>query len=157
MRTNLIRFSMASLTSYLILCISAYHAECRADFDAVIDSPMYRDPDIPLPPVKTRFPEGAKALWLRALGRPEVDMKCRAAHAIAEAHRRGVKGMETTIPALVAQLDKADQSPAVLLLVAQALIELDAREAAQASLLRRAVRRQRPARRHRAGPGPLGL
>jgi HEAT repeat protein len=45
--------------------------------------------------------------------------------------------METTIPPLLAELDKPDQTPAVRLLVAQALIELDARQA-QAGLLRRA-------------------
>jgi HEAT repeat protein len=98
---------------------------------------MYRIPELPYPPIDNRFPEAAKALWLRALQRPEVEMKCRAAHAIAEAHRRGVKGMETTIDPLLAELDKENQTPAVLLLVAQALIELDARQA-QDSLWRRA-------------------
>jgi HEAT repeat protein len=44
--------------------------------------------------------------------------------------------METTITPLLAELDKADQPPVVVLLVAQALIELDARDA-RASLLKR--------------------
>jgi HEAT repeat protein len=137
MRTKLIRFLLAWLSPCLLVFLSPCLLVCRADFDEAIDSPMYQIPKLPFSRVENRFPEGAKALWLRALQRPEVEMKCQAAQAIAEAHRRGVKGMETTITPLLAELDKADQPAPVLLVVAQALIELDARQA-QASLLRRA-------------------
>ncbi len=95
-----------------------------------ITSPMYRDPDLPGPRLETVFPERAKALWLRALQRPEVDLRCRAADTIALAHRRGMKGLETTIPDLVAALDHAGEHPTVRLTVARALIALDARQAA---------------------------
>jgi HEAT repeat protein len=91
---------------------------------------MYKDPDLPTPHMEHVFPEKAKGLWLKALERPEADMKCKAAEAIALAHRRGVKGMETTADALVAALDQMDQDPAVRLAVARALIELDAKDAA---------------------------
>jgi HEAT repeat protein len=98
-------------------------------YDASIDSPMYQDPDVPVPPVVIVFPE-EKGLWLKALGRPEVDMRAEAAAAIARAHRRGVPGLESTVAPLRAALDQPDQHPAVVLAVAQALIALDARQAA---------------------------
>jgi hypothetical protein len=98
---------------------------------------MYRDPEIPLPPVRPVFPEGAKALWVQALERPEGDIKCQAAQAIAQAHRDGNKGFETTIPALQKALELPGQHPAVILAVAEALITLDGRPSADA-LFRRA-------------------
>jgi HEAT repeat protein len=91
---------------------------------------MYRNPALPLPRIEVKFPEGAKALWSRALERPGAEMKCRAAQAIIEAHHLGVKGMETTVPALLAECEKTDEPLAVRLAVARALVELDARQAA---------------------------
>jgi HEAT repeat protein len=76
------------------------------------------------------FPEKAKQLWLRALERPEADYRCKAAEAIGLARRRGFKGMETTVPALVAALGRPDQHPTVRLAIAKALVTLDAKEAA---------------------------
>ncbi|HZY88655.1 MAG TPA: HEAT repeat domain-containing protein, partial [Gemmataceae bacterium] len=101
-----------------------------AEADQLIDSPMYRDPDLPAPPVVTVFPKRAKELWLKALQRPEAEMRFRAADAIALAHRRGMKGMETTVAPLVAVLDRPDQHPTVRLAAARALVTLEAREAA---------------------------
>jgi HEAT repeat protein len=98
---------------------------------------MYREPDLPFSREVPVFPERAKALWLRALERPEAEMRCRAAETIAQAHRRGMKGLETTIPALVAALDRAEQHPAVRLAAARTLIALEAQQAAP-SLLRHA-------------------
>jgi HEAT repeat protein len=98
---------------------------------------MYRLPALPKPRTEYIFPTGAKELWLRALQRPEADMKCKAAHAIATAHREGFKGFETTIPALREVFDQQNQHPTVRLAVAEALIALDARQAA-ASFFRQA-------------------
>jgi HEAT repeat protein len=99
---------------------------------------MYRLPDLPFPRVVQTFPEEAKGLWMRALEGPEVDLRCKAAEAVALAQHRGVKGMETTIGPLLKVLDRPDQDPAVRLAAAQALVALDAREAAP-SLLRQAT------------------
>src|SRR5690348_3912408 len=106
-------------------------------FDEVIDSPMYKLPDVPVPPEVKVFPEGARELWLRALQRPEADMKCKAAEAITDAHRRGIKGFEKSIPALIAVLDEKDQRASVRLAAARALVTLEAKEAAE-SLFRQA-------------------
>jgi HEAT repeat protein len=104
-------------------------------FDEGIDAPMYHDPDLPFPPVVLVFPEEAKNLWVKALERPEAELRCRAAETIALARRRGVKGLETTVGPLRAALDRPDQHPAVRLAAAHALVALDAQEAA-ASLFR---------------------
>src|SRR5262245_34796729 len=96
----------------LIALLSPFLPACRADFDPVIDSPMYKLPELPGPPVVLVFPEETKALWLRALERPEADMKCKAAEAVALAQRRGVKGLETTVAPLLAALEREGQHPA---------------------------------------------
>ena len=102
----------------------------RAD-ENFIDSPMYKSPALPAAPrVVTIFPEKALDLWLKALERPEADLKCKAADAIALAHRRGVKGLQRTIAPLKAAFDREDQHPDARMAVARTLIELDAHEAA---------------------------
>jgi HEAT repeat protein len=117
----------------LYLLLSPCHLDtlspCHAK-DEIIDSPMYQDPDLPAPPVVMVFPQGAKELWLKALQRPEAEMRYRAADAIALAHRRGFKGMETTVAPLVTVLDQPDQHPTVRLAAARALVTLEARAAA---------------------------
>jgi HEAT repeat protein len=98
---------------------------------------MYQKPALPEPPVIVEFPEGLKPLWLRALERPEADLRRQAGDAIALAHRRGMKGLESTVGALAAALERPDQHPTVRLSVAHALVELDARVTAD-SLFRQA-------------------
>jgi HEAT repeat protein len=105
--------------------VSACHA-----YDDVIDSPMYHAPDLPFPPLVLEFPEQAKGLWLRALERPEVELRRQAADAVATAHRRGVKGLDRMVDPLRAALDQPDQHPDVRLAAARALIALDAKTAA---------------------------
>src|SRR3954451_8782964 len=95
--------------------------------DELIDSPMYKTPDLLFPPVVMAYPEELKVLWLRALERPEAEMRCKAADSIALAQRRGMKGLETTVAPLLAALDRSDQHPTVRLAVARALVALEAR------------------------------
>jgi HEAT repeat protein len=129
------RFSPLLLLGCLVPLLAP--APAAGAFDKVIDSVMYQEPAVPMPRIVSYFPEGATALWVRALQRPEADPKCQAARAIARARRRGVKGLEVTIDPLLKALDQPDQHPAVRLAVAEALIELDARKAAP-SLFRHA-------------------
>jgi HEAT repeat protein len=121
------------------LCVGALLAVVgpAAAFDEVIDSPMYHNPELPVPPTEAVFPEGITELWLKALKRPEADMKCKAADAVALAHRRGMKGLESAVAPLVEALDAADQHPAVRLAAARALVTLGAKDAAP-SLLKQA-------------------
>jgi len=99
-------------------------------WDAVIDNMIYRSPEVPMPRVVEVLPERTKALWLEALQRPEIDYPCQAALAIARAHRRRLKGMETTVPLLRRTLEQPDRPLSVRLAVARTLIELDVRDAA---------------------------
>jgi HEAT repeat protein len=98
---------------------------------------MYKSPELSFPDVVIIFPEKAKDLWLRALERPEADVKCQVADAVALAHRRGVTGFESLVDPFIAILDERDQHRAVRLAVARTLIALDARKAA-ANLLKHA-------------------
>jgi HEAT repeat protein len=59
-----------------------------------------------------------------------VELRLNAASAIAQAHERGMKGLDSTITPLMTILDAADQNAGVRLAAAQALIALDARQAA---------------------------
>jgi HEAT repeat protein len=106
---------------------------CRA-FDEVIDSPMYQDPEVPAARVEMVFPDKARELWLKALGWPDADTRRRAAEAIALARRRGVGGFETAVGPLRALLDRPDERAPVRLAAAQALVALEARDAAPSLL-----------------------
>jgi hypothetical protein len=92
MRTGRICSLVVWLSPCLLAALSPRLADCRADFDELIDSPMYQAPDLPAARVEYVLPEKTKALWMKALGRPEEDLNCKAADAVAEAHRQGVKG-----------------------------------------------------------------
>jgi HEAT repeat protein len=96
----------------------------------IVDSPMYKSPDLPKPKVEWVFPEGAKKLWIAALDRPEAEMKCKAADAIARAHAQGVKGLDSAVAPLLAIFEQPGQHAAVRLAVVRALVSLDARGAA---------------------------
>jgi HEAT repeat protein len=107
---------------------------CAARAEDIVDSPMYRDPDLPKPRLVKIFPDRCVPLWLQALERPEADFRTKAALTIAEAREAGMIGLEVTIPALVRELERTDQHPSVRLAVARALVALDAKTAAPALL-----------------------
>src|SRR5262245_51169649 len=98
----------------------------------VIDSPMYRDPELALPKVVRTFPAGLADRWLAALDRPEAELQAQAAGAIALAHERGMTGLNAAIGPLTRLLDSP--TPAVRASVARALVALDARDVAPALL-----------------------
>jgi HEAT repeat protein len=95
---------------------------------------MYKLPDLPAPKTLLVFSERAKEQWLKALNRPEADMRYQAAQTISLAHRRGMKGLETTVPTLLARSADNKEHAAVRLESVKALIEVDARQTA-ASLM----------------------
>jgi HEAT repeat protein len=100
------------------------------------DSPLATEPNIPVAKVVKVFPERLLALWLQALERPEIELKCQAAATLALAQRRGMAGLEKAVPALLRAVDQADQDANVRLTAAQALLALDARPAAPNLLAR---------------------
>src|SRR5207248_1972093 len=66
-------------------------------YDEAVDSVMYQDPDPPRPGRVVVFPDKLLPLWLKALSRPEADMKRMAAANIIEAWRRGMPGLEAAV------------------------------------------------------------
>src|SRR5262249_61328018 len=83
----------------VIAAIVALSATRVRAADGAIDSVMYRSPELPMPELVRTFPEGLTELWLKALERPEADLKSRAALSIAQAHDRGMKGLGQKVPA----------------------------------------------------------
>jgi HEAT repeat protein len=96
----------------------------------IIDSPMYKSPDLPKPTVEWVFPEGAIKLWLEALKRPDAETKYRAADAIARARAQGVKGFESAVNPLLNLLEQPREHPTARVAAARALVALDARNTA---------------------------
>ncbi len=98
--------------------------------DDPIDNVLERNPDIAMPKVVRSFPDKLPGLWFEALGRPEADMRCQAAMAIAKAHAMGMGGLAITVPALTRELERPDQHSSVALAAAKALVALDAKDSA---------------------------
>jgi HEAT repeat protein len=123
----------AACLGWLLALAAPAHASdpARAHaFDEGIDTPMYHAPELPTFHLVSVFPEGAKPLWLKALARPEADFKCKAAAAITRAARKEVKGLDMMAAPLIEELDRPEQNPAARLAIAEALIALDAKQAA---------------------------
>src|SRR5262245_185570 len=97
----------------------------------LIDSPMYKAPELPVNREEMICPKSVKQLWLKALARPEADFKCRAAGTFALAHQRGMKDLDEVVAPLRAELDKPEQHAAVRVAVARALVTLDRKAAAE--------------------------
>jgi HEAT repeat protein len=114
---------LSLLASLLLVCV----ARAR---DGVVDTQIHDDPKIPVAPIVRVLPQGLVKLWLQALARPENDLKRQAAAAIAQGRQRNVPGLEAAIAPLVQTLELPQVDLSVRLAAAQALIELDARQAA---------------------------
>jgi len=98
--------------------------------DVEVDVARHEDPKIEQPSTVTVFSPKLKPLWLQALRGPEVDLRRQAAQTIALAHQRGMPDLADTAAPLEQTLDATDEHPVVVLAAAQALIAIDAREAA---------------------------
>lgn len=128
------RFSMLVLSCLLSLGFLDRPGARAGDFG--LDSVMYTNPDLPTARAVKASPPRARELWLKALERPEAEMQYQAAVAIADAHGRGMPGLESTIPALAKALERADEHVEVRLAAARALIGLNAQTVAHAFLQR---------------------
>ncbi|HUG91211.1 MAG TPA: HEAT repeat domain-containing protein [Planctomycetaceae bacterium] len=124
-----------SLSLGLVLGASCVASAVAGPIDPEVDSAMEQDPLLPSPAPVPVFPERLKPLWIEALAQPEADLKRLAAASIARAHRGGMPDLAGAIPHLAAELDRPDQDRIVRLACAEALVVLDARQAA--AILRR--------------------
>jgi HEAT repeat protein len=121
------------LSFLLVFAIaSPIHAE-----DESLDSLMYHDPELPKAKIVRALPPDLISAWLVALHRPEADYQCRAALTIVLAHQAGIQGLERTVAALLEVIEQPNHHALARLSAARALVELDARQAAE-PLLRQA-------------------
>ena len=114
--------------SVAVACLSLAPALARAD--VVVESIMYRSPEMAVPSVVRQFPPGIMARWLQAFDRPEIEMRREAALAVVKAQSRGMTGLKATVPMLKKEMERTEQHPSVRLAAARALVELDAKETA---------------------------
>jgi hypothetical protein len=114
-------FSFAAI----LLCHTA------AAFDDRIDDIMYHDPEFAESTARIEFSDDLKLLWLQALARPDSELQRMAADTIALAHRSGMKGLGDTADKLIAVLQQERLEPTVRRAVVNALVTLDARQAAK--------------------------
>src|SRR5262245_51355596 len=68
--------------------------------DDALDSIMYSMPTIAEGRTVFVLENATKQLWLRALERPNVEMRCKGAVAFIKAKQRGYKGLELAIEPL---------------------------------------------------------
>ncbi len=92
---------------------------------------MYHQPQLATPKLEFHYPPKLVALWVQALQQGDLDLKRRAAAALAAAPPRGVPNLETAIPPLIQLLQDPDQPRVMRLTAAQALVALEARQAAE--------------------------
>ncbi|MCH7988522.1 MAG: hypothetical protein IID46_05135, partial [Planctomycetes bacterium] len=115
-----------------LVAFAALVGAVRGD-EIAIDSAMYNDPQVEVPPRITVFSTRAqlKSLWLNALAHPESDLKRQVAESIANAHHNGMPDLLDTAAPLTKELDAKGQHPLVRLATARALVVLDARQFAE--------------------------
>lgn len=117
---NSARHALLTLTVCLLAISSPVHA---IEPDFLMDT----DPALQVPqPVRVADP-AAKALWLQALDRPEIDMQRKAAETIARAHLYGIPGLEDAIPRLENNLTANTSHEVTRFASARALIALNSR------------------------------
>ncbi|HEV3236486.1 MAG TPA: hypothetical protein VGZ25_05830 [Gemmataceae bacterium] len=126
-RTYSPRAVLVALSLTMTLC---HHSQVSAQFDEVIDSPMYLVPELPKTRIEYGFPEKLLDLWLKALEQPGDEVKCQAAAAIALANEKGMKGLDRAVEPLRSTLDQAAPNSVVRLAAARALVALEAKQTA---------------------------
>jgi HEAT repeat protein len=109
----------------LLVLASNVHAD-----DDVLDVLIYHNPELPKATITKQFPPDLFPLWLVALRQPEADYQSKAALTIALAHKEGMDGLEAAVQPLLEMLQRPEQQALVRLAIAQALVELDAKQAA---------------------------
>ncbi len=92
---------------------------------------MYCDPQLPKGVFQKQFPPGLADLWVRTLARPERELRRLAAASIAQAQRTGLTGLEVTVEPLRKALQQAGDERVIRLAIVDALIAVDARQAAE--------------------------
>jgi HEAT repeat protein len=96
-----------------------------------VDYVMNLDPELGFPPHRTIISTAAKAFWVRALARNDVQLQRVTIDTIVLAHRRGMKDLEDLVPKLSDHLQQPNLHPQLLYALCAALIEFDAKDQAE--------------------------
>lgn len=124
----------------LVLAVFGWHVPLRpvgaqeagrVVADERIDRVMDSDPTLKVPKLELYVPEDLKPLWLRALRRPESELRRLAADSAALAHRRGLRDLSDFHAPLVACMTDAQSGPDVQRAAAHALVVLEAKAYAE--------------------------
>ena len=94
-----------------------------------IDQAQQLDPLVRVPPETVTFSTKLLPLWEQALERPDVEPRRLAIDTITLATKRGMEGLDSTVPRLQKALE-SDPDPQVRRAAAGALVALDASQAA---------------------------
>lgn len=120
----------------LTLCLVGIVLETHGSWSGAVAAEMQvgaamdRDPERQLPARQRYFSPQLKSLWVAALGRPDTELQLQAAQTIARAHHLGMPGLEDAIEPLMTRLGQTNVHPLVREACANALVALDARQAA---------------------------
>ncbi len=120
------------------LCIVATVVACPKSSPAAnpfleYDLPIYESPDVQSTLDYKDFQAGLLELWMKALQRPDAELKRMVIDSMIIAHQKGLKGVDAIKPDMVALLKSPDQSLDLVRSASNALVVLDSRD--HASLL----------------------
>ena len=119
-----------TLASLPVCGIPARAADPAAPAPSILDveDVMGTEPTFPTRKSQLEISNDAIPLWLEALARPNAQLQRVTIDTIAIAHRRGMEGIESTLPALVELAAQTDLDASVRRAAVLALIEMDARD-----------------------------
>lgn len=125
--TSVILRTGACWVTLLLSITAAFAANPEREIETV-DSVMFFDPELPKPVFFHDRTDAPVSLWLKALSRPDAELRRVVIDTFALAHRRNMSGIEVVVDELVQLLRQADQNAAVRRASVRALIQFDQSE-----------------------------
>ena len=121
-------FRFFALVAFACIALpNSLHGNERDRF-AEYDMEMFQRPKLPEPVRTRRFASGLTESWLKAIDRPDAELRRLVIDTLAIAYRRGVEGTRETEPRLLEVLDEPNLDLDVARAVANTLIVFDARD-----------------------------
>lgn len=121
---------MRPLLLPLLLLLAFADDSSAIEFDDRLTHPMYHDPELVPRSYKIVFYDNLRPVWFAALADDDPELRRLAADTIAVAHGKGMRGLEEAESVLVKLLQREDSDPPIRLAAARAIVEIDAKNAA---------------------------
>jgi HEAT repeat protein len=122
--------SMRPILLVLLLALPLAANSSAVEFDDRFVHPMFHDPELTPPGFKIVFYDNLRPVWFAALLDDDPELRRLAAGTIAVAHRKGMRGLEEAESVLVELLQREDSDPRIRRAAAKAIVEIDAKDAA---------------------------